>query len=104
MRKGLELISMLSIVIRYDKMNETQTTELNQEPLNNNSEFYLLIIMIKLSILITVKIGQALVRLYRLHNKKVIDRHDSTTIARLKELTTKVGNCENGLQIQIPHI
>lgn len=95
---------MLSIVIRYDKMNETRSTKLNQEPESNNSEFYLLIIMIKLSILIALKIGRALARLYKLHNKKVIDRHDSTTITRLKELTTRIGNCENGLQTQIPHI
>lgn len=85
----------IDIVIKYDKMNSTQSMESNQEPVKNNSELYLLIIIIKLSILLISKIGQALVCLYKMHNRKVIEQHNSTTIAKLRELTSKIGDSES---------
>lgn len=85
-------------------MNATRSIELNQEPVGNNIEFYLLLIVIKLSFLIISKVGIALVQLYKLHNKTVIDKHNNTTIARLKELTSKLGDSENGLQSVTTHI
>lgn len=88
---------MLSINIEYAKMNTTQSTVSDHKPVNDTSEFYLLIIMVKLSILTIAKISQALVHLYKMHNKKVIKTHNNMTMARLREITTRVNDCESGL-------
>lgn len=87
---------MFTISIRVDTMNVT-SEEVNQNP-TANSELYLLLITIKLSIFMALKIGQALVHLYSCHNKRVIDKHHNTSIARLQKITSKAGdNLEAGL-------
>lgn len=92
---------MLSIAIRFDNMNATSTGPIH-EPVNSNGEFYLLLIVIKLSILIASKIIQASVHLYKLHNKKVIESHDRSTVARIKGLIPNNGDGERGLPNRIP--
>lgn len=90
---------MLTIDIRFNKMNATYS-----EPNKNtdtNSELYLLLIVIKLSIFIVLMIGKGLLHLYTCHNEKIINKHDKASIARLQKLATKTGHdLEAGLSAQ----
>lgn len=81
---------MFSLTIQFDTMNST-SVELNKNS-TSNCELYLLVIVIKLSILMAAKIGQVLVRLYTLHNERVIDKHNSASVARLRKLTSKTSD------------
>lgn len=90
---------MLVVNIRFDTMNTT-ATEVSQKT-TTNSEFYLLIIMIKLTIFMILKVGKTVLHLYSWHNKKVIDKHHNASIARLRKITSRTGdNLEAGLSGQ----
>lgn len=62
-----------------------------------NCELYLLIILIKISILMVVAIVRMFARLCVLHNKRVIDKYNRATIAKLQFLSRKAGDLEAGL-------
>lgn len=87
---------MLLISISCDTMNST-SQETNQSS-TTNSDLYLLIIVIKLSIFVALKIGQTLMHLYSWHEKRVIDKHNRITVAKLQEITSRANdNLETGL-------
>lgn len=50
-------------------------TEIKSEHGTHNSEFYLLLIVIKLTLLISAKIIKGIIKLYQYHNEKVIRTH-----------------------------
>lgn len=90
---------------RYDTMNssilltldETDVLEVNPIPKNNN-ELYLFLILIKVSIIMTVKVCQTLVNLYSYHNKKILDKHYGTSIKQLRKITLRaIDDLEAGL-------
>lgn len=82
---------MCSVVIDFTTMNHT-STELSQSSTSGSSEFYLLLIVVKLSVLLFLKVGRVLVRFYELHNKRVITKHDEASIARLQKLFSKTSD------------
>lgn len=80
---------MFSLTKRCDTMDGT--SEELYFSLNSNSEFYLLLIVVKLAILMVFTIGQAIVRLYAHHNKRVVDRYNRASVAaRILKLTSKI--------------
>lgn len=87
---------MFTISISCTTMNST-----SKEPDRNptiNSELYMLIIVIKLSIFMAFKIGRSLVQIYSCHKKSIIDKHNRITIAKLQRMTAKANdNLEAGM-------
>lgn len=74
---------MLEVTVRYNTMNVT-TEDIPVNP-TSNSEFYLLVIMIKLAILLALKICQTCANLYTTHNKRVIDKFNKRSIKKLQK-------------------
>lgn len=57
-------------------MNSTE--EAKSEQKSSNVEFYLLIVVIKLTFLIATKVIQMLTKIYNFHNTRVIESHVKT--------------------------
>lgn len=77
----------MTVFIINRTVSEKMDTKTDEK--SNNGEFYLLIIVIKLSILMAAKIGQVLVNLYGAHNKRIINKHNKTSIAKLEKSSKK---------------
>lgn len=71
----------MGVIINKTMNNTDIKQEINQEKV----EWYLLLIVIKLAVIISVKLLKSCVKIYKLHNHKVINRHNKTSIEKLKK-------------------
>lgn len=75
------------VVIINRTMN---TTNIEKHTVQNEQvELYLLLIVIKLTIFFSIKVLKSCAEIYRAHNKKVINKHNKTTIAKLAKKIEK---------------
>lgn len=72
----------MSFVLTFTKMNNTVIE--NASGKSENCELYLLVIVIKLTVLISTKIIKYLMKLYDIHNKRVINQHNKTSIEKMQ--------------------
>lgn len=63
-------------------------------------ELYLLLIVVKLTIFFAIKTVKSCVEIYKAHNKKVIHKHNKTSIAKM--VKQKDASRSNSDQFQIP--
>lgn len=88
-------MSQIVLQITMDKSAEAKS-----EQAKNNSEQYLLLIVIKLTLLIAAKVIKVIVKLYQYHNKKVDQQLPK--ISQNRQADVEVGNSQKNNNAQIP--
>lgn len=73
----------MSFVVSIKPVNNN-TMIAHAEEKSHKCELYLLIIVIKLTILISTKIIKTLIKVYGMHNKRIINQHNKMSIEKLQ--------------------
>lgn len=61
------------------------TTNIENKNFNNEKiELYLFLLVVKISLLIGIKVAKACVAAYKMHNNKIINKHNKSSITKLK--------------------
>lgn len=73
---------MLSVTFQFNTMNTTDV-EMGKKT-RSNSEVYLLLIVVKLTVLVIFKLIRICAAAYTVHNRSVVRKHNNTVLEHLQ--------------------